>query len=112
MTKNPKKRNGGKLLSQSGGLRIPLRLCLLHLCFTRTTPTTMLMMMVVVVVMMMTPTMMMMMMMLMHLLPLELLPHVISILPIRIILCLHIMNLVAQGLCVQIECSTIALPDM
>lgn len=66
------------------------------------------MLMMVVVVMMV----MVMMLVLMHLLPLELLPHVISILPISIVLGLHIMDFVPQGLRVQIKSRTVALPDM
>lgn len=49
------------------------------------------------------------MVMMVVLLPLELLPHVVSILPVRIILGLHIMNLVAKGLRVQIEGRAVAL---
>lgn len=61
-------------------------------------------MLVVVVVMVMV-----IMVMMVVLLPLELLPHVVSILPVRIILGLHIMNLVAKGLRVQIEGRAVAL---
>lgn len=67
-------------------------------------------MLVMMVVMMM--VMRMWMLMLMQLLPLKLLPHVVSILPIRIILSLHIMNLVPQCLRVQVKRRTVALPNM
>ena len=82
------------LTIQSGGFGIPLDL-------PRTTPTAMLMVVVVVV--------MVVMMVVVMLLPFKLLPHVIRIFSIRIILSLHIMNLVPQGLGVQIESRTVAL---
>lgn len=84
------------LTIQSGGFGIPLDL-------SGTTHASMFVMVVVVMVMVV------MMVLLMLLLPLELLPHVISILSVRIILSLHIMNLVPQGLGVQIEGRAVAL---
>lgn len=75
----------------------------------RTTPTTMLMMMP----MRMTVSMPMpMIVMMMNLLPLQLLPHIIGVLPISIVLCLNIMNLVPQRFRVEIEGSPIALPHV
>jgi len=84
------------LTIQSSGFGIPLDL-------SGTTHASMFVMVVVVMVMVV------MMVLLMLLLPLELLPHVISILSVRIILSLHIMNLVPQGLRVQIEGRAVAL---
>ena len=60
-------------------------------------------------VVMVVVVMVMMMMLVVVLLPFKLLPHVISIFSVRIILSLHIMNLVPQGLGVQIEGRTVAL---
>lgn len=81
---------------------------------TRTTPIPMMMMMMMMVTMTMPMPMpmTMMMMVMMVLLSLELLPHVICILSICIVLCLHVMYLVPQCFSVQIECSTIAFTHM
>ncbi|PON84824.1 hypothetical protein TorRG33x02_193760, partial [Trema orientale] len=81
---------------------------------TGAAPTTMLMMVMMSMVMMMTMTMSMAMAMtmMMGLLPLKLFPHIISIFAIRIVLSLHIMNLVPQSLRIQVKGSSITLPHM
>ncbi len=55
---------------------------------------------------------MVMMMMVVVLLSFKLLPHIIRILTIRIVFRLHIMNLLAQRLRIQIELRPITLPHM
>ncbi|PON74308.1 hypothetical protein PanWU01x14_051400 [Parasponia andersonii] len=68
--------------------------------------------MVMMMSMTMTMTMTMAMTMMMGLLPFKLFPHIISIFTIRIVLSLHIMNLVPQSLRIQVKRSSITLPHM